>query len=135
MDNTTKIFIMVSIAWIFSEVLKIIIDSIRNKNFNIKKCFRYGGMPSSHSAFVTSLAFSIFLIEGFTTAFLLSLAIWILILRDLMVIRGAIRSNSDSIRKISKGKYNTRSLTHTLLQISVGIFLGLIIPLVVLFFL
>ena len=52
-------------AWMLAQVAKAIIYAIVNKNFDIKRLFGDGGMPSSHSATVTSLAVITGLVKGF----------------------------------------------------------------------
>jgi len=128
MDSVTKIFLMVAISWLGSELLKILIDTIQERRFSISRCFRYGGMPSSHSTFVTSLAWSILITEGFTINFLFALAIMIIVIRDLVVIRGSIAKNTEVLRKISRGRFIGMDINHTSYQIGIGMLIGMMIP-------
>lgn len=43
-------------SWTVAQVLKVIINAIINKEFSIERLFGDGGMPSGHSATVTSMA-------------------------------------------------------------------------------
>lgn len=43
-------------SWCVAQVLKVIIHSAVNRSFDIRRLFGDGGMPSGHSATVTSLA-------------------------------------------------------------------------------
>lgn len=43
-------------SWFIAQILKVIIYAIINKKFSIERMFGDGGMPSGHSATVTSLA-------------------------------------------------------------------------------
>ena len=43
-------------SWLFAQVLKAIIHAVINKKFDITRLFGDGGMPSGHSATVSSLA-------------------------------------------------------------------------------
>ncbi|MCB9358927.1 divergent PAP2 family protein [Candidatus Woesearchaeota archaeon] len=135
LSSEMKIFILVASSWILAEILKVMTYFVRTRELDIKVALRYGGMPSSHSAFVTGLAVSIYLIEGFSTSFLLGLAIWILVLRDLMVIRGNIDNNTKNIQVLSKNKIKGVMLSHTIKEISVGIAIGILIPLIINYFL
>ena len=45
-----------AISWMIAQVLKTIINAIVNKKFSIDRLVGDGGMPSGHSATVTSLA-------------------------------------------------------------------------------
>lgn len=133
MQAVTKIFIIVLITWLTAEVLKIIWDLIVHKRFRADYLLHYGGMPSSHSTFVTSMVLSVGLIDGFTTSFLLALAIWMLVMRDLIVIRGHIDTNAENIKKISKNKINIDRISHNLLQVTAGTILGVILPIILYF--
>ncbi len=133
MQAVTKIFIIVLITWLTAEVLKIIWDLIVHKRFRADYLLHYGGMPSSHSTFVTSMVLSVGLIDGFTTSFLLALAIWMLVMRDLIVIRGHIDTNAENIKRISKNKIDIDRISHNLLQVTAGTILGVILPIILYF--
>ena len=45
----------VIIAWFSVQVFKFLADAIIHRKFNFKRLVETGGMPSSHSAVVTSL--------------------------------------------------------------------------------
>lgn len=130
MNPVLKIFIIVTATLIISELIKACIDRIKHKKFNeigFHGFLRYGGMPSTHTASVTSLAYSIAIIDGFTISFLLSIAIATTIMRDLVTIRGQIDKNSKNIEKISKGKFKVFPLSHTYFEILAGFILGITI--------
>ena len=44
------------LLWFFIQLFKVIYDLVTTKKFNFKRILGAGGMPSSHSAIVTSLA-------------------------------------------------------------------------------
>jgi acid phosphatase family membrane protein YuiD len=52
-------------SWILAQVLKIPIDLIQSRHWNWALFFAAGGMPSSHSALVTSTAIAVGLHYGF----------------------------------------------------------------------
>ena len=54
-------------SWLVAQVLKLIIYSIVNKEFDISRLYGDGGMPSGHSATVTSLATISALYFGFAS--------------------------------------------------------------------
>ena len=61
----TNPFVLTSIsAWLVAQVLKMIINSIINKTFSLGWLFSDGGMPSGHSATVSSLAMFTLLRRG-----------------------------------------------------------------------
>lgn len=44
------------LAWFIAQALKVVTTLVKEKRFNFRRFVGAGGMPSSHSAFVTSLA-------------------------------------------------------------------------------
>ena len=61
----TNPFLVTSISsWILAQIIKLIINTIVNKEFKIKWLFSDGGMPSGHSATVSALAFFSLLTYG-----------------------------------------------------------------------
>jgi acid phosphatase family membrane protein YuiD len=76
------ILVSVLFAWLVNQLAKVFITK-RKKTF-----FECGGMPSSHSAFVSALCTSVGLLEGFGSAiFLITLAFSVLVAHDAVQIR------------------------------------------------
>ena len=64
-DLITNPFLITGVSsWVIAQVLKMIIHCIVNKKFDIHRLFGDGGMPSGHSATVTSVAIISALIYG-----------------------------------------------------------------------
>ena len=129
MEAPIKILLIVFITWLASDILKTMFDTVKNKKFRLRMLLAYGGMPSSHTTFVTSLAISIYLIEGITTAFLISCAFFIIVVRDLITLRNRIDMNSKNISKLLKKKPRPELLSHNFMEIIVGFVLGIVLPL------
>lgn len=56
-DMITNPFLMTALSsWLIAQVLKAIINAMIQKKFSLERLFGDGGMPSGHSATVTSLA-------------------------------------------------------------------------------
>ena len=49
-------FIVPLVSWFIAQVLKVIINAVINKKLDWERLFGDGGMPSGHSATVSSLA-------------------------------------------------------------------------------
>ena len=60
-----KYLIIPFAVWFFIQLFKLIYDLVTTKQFNFKRILGAGGMPSSHSAVVTSLATMIGINQGF----------------------------------------------------------------------
>ncbi len=54
-------------GWVSASVIKMFIAAAKTRKFDFTYMVRTGGMPSSHSATVTGIAFSIGYTEGFGT--------------------------------------------------------------------
>src|SRR5438309_1792811 len=54
LDN--RILLTALCGWLFAQIMKLCIDLVRTRRINLRYLASAGGMPSSHSAFVTSLA-------------------------------------------------------------------------------
>lgn len=130
------------VAVIISQfILKPIISAIRGK-FSIKDLLSYGGMPSSHSALVSSLATTIGIKNGFgSPEFALGLFFALIVIIDAIGLRGFMSKQGNAINKLIKDlpdeleyKYDVMNerIAHTLFQAMVGIIIGIIIPIIIL---
>jgi len=64
-----EILLVSGCSWVIAQLLKAIINLIVNKRFSVERLFGDGGMPSGHSATVTSLAVMVGLSDyGFASA-------------------------------------------------------------------
>lgn len=65
-DALTNPFLLTSLSsWAIAQVAKVIINAIINKKLDWERLFGDGGMPSGHSATVSSLALITGLVQGF----------------------------------------------------------------------
>ena len=58
------VLITAVLAWILAQSAKTITWALKEKQLNFRRLVEPGGMPSAHSAFVTSLATGIGILEG-----------------------------------------------------------------------
>jgi uncharacterized protein len=104
---------------------------------------RYGGMPSAHTAFITSLATMIGLTDSFTsTTFALAAAMTILVLDDALRMRiflgrygAALRLLIKHVPKAEQARYPylEERLGHKPLEVIVGAILGITLTIVTLY--
>lgn len=96
------IIIPLAVALI-TQMLKLIIDGIPN-NLNWQHLLNdYGGMPSSHTSFVASLATVIGLSQGFASAsFAISLVLMVVVMRDAVGFRREIGRNAVFTNMLAK---------------------------------
>ena len=132
-----KILLAVLLAGFGTQLIKLIIYLFRHKSLSWHDLVVTGGMPSSHSAFVVALATAVYLEEGTTTAFAISLVLALLVLRDSFGVRRTVGNEGKAIEKLFrmhklKSGFHY-SLGHTPLQVIVGSVLGFLIALGVYF--
>lgn len=125
------------VVWFGIQSFKVIWDLVATKKFNFKRILGAGGMPSSHSAVVMSLATMIGKTEGFgTPIFALSLIFAIVVMYDAAGIRRAAGKQASLLNKI----INTPGLStlqvqeklvevlgHTPTQVLVGALIGILV--------
>ncbi len=76
------------LGWSIAQLLKVPLEFLHSHRWNWSLLFRAGGMPSSHSALVTSIAHAIGLYYGFgTPLFALSVAVAMVVIYDATGIR------------------------------------------------
>ena len=132
-----KIALAVLVGGFGAQLLKLLIFFFRHKSLSWHDLVVTGGMPSSHSAFVVSLATIIYLEEGTSTAFVISLVLAFIVLRDAFGVRRTVGMEGKQIEKLLKlhklkSKFHY-SMGHTPLQVAVGAVMGLISSIVIFF--
>ena len=83
-----RILITALAAWLLSQLSKSVIFWIINRKFDPKRLFGDGGMPSSHTAIVTSVAVATGLQCGWESPlFALSAVLAVIVMHDAMGVR------------------------------------------------
>ncbi|MBU1036664.1 divergent PAP2 family protein [Patescibacteria group bacterium] len=135
-----KVLILPILISLLVHSFKLLID-LAKKRFSWSKAVGYGGIPSSHAALVASVSTSIYLLQGFSIPFALSLILASIILKDAIGLRGYLTTHAKILNKLIKDlpdeeefKYPVleERIGHTWLQLLVGVILG--IALTLLFF-
>jgi uncharacterized protein len=124
-------------AWILAQALKIPVDLLQNRHWNWALFFAAGGMPSSHSALVTSTAMAVGLHYGFDNPiFGVATAIAMIVVYDATGIRRQAGMQAQKINvlveELLKGhpiseEHLREVLGHTPLEAMGGVLLGLLI--------
>ncbi len=114
------------VAVIVSQVLKLATDGIKG-NLDFKRVFEtYGGMPSSHAAFISSLAAVIAFESGITSPlFAVVFVFGTLVLRDALGLRLIISRQNATLNRLSGEKKLPERIYHTPLEIIAGLALGI----------
>ena len=138
LDILTNPFLITGVSsWIIAQILKTIISSIINKHFDIRRIYGDGGMPSGHSAIVTSLAVMSGLTFGFKSfQFAIAAIFAIIVCHDAMGVRRETGKQTLLIKELVKSFeiLSTEKLPevklkefvgHTPVQVGTGILLGI----------
>ena len=135
---TNKFFITAVVSWTVAQVLKVFIHAFITKSWDFSRLFGDGGMPSGHSATVSSLATISALTYGFGSfEFAISGILAIIVCHDAMGVRLEAGKHAkllnilvDSFEKFSKNELPEVVLKefvgHTPLQVITGIILGIL---------
>ena len=135
-------YIIVPIAtWFSIQLFKLIYDLVTTKQFNFKRIMGAGGMPSSHSAVVTSLATMIGKNEGIDSSiFALAVIFAFIVMYDAAGVRRAAGKQAKLLNKIVQTPGLTKvevseklveALGHTPFQVIVGAIIGFIVGIIV----
>ena len=126
------------ISWFTAQVLKVILVLITSKKLDFSRFVGSGGMPSSHSSFVVSLAVSVGITQGFDSAvFAVCSCLALVVMYDAAGVRRSAGQQAKILNRIAaeweKGDFsNTEKklkelLGHTPIEVVAGAILGIII--------
>ena len=132
-----KYVIVPFFTWFAIQSFKVIWEFITTKKFNIKRFLGAGGMPSSHSALITSIAVMIGKEAGFGSyQFALAMIFALIVMYDAAGIRRAAGNQATVLNKLIstpglkgidvQGKLK-EALGHTPNQVFVGAIIGIIV--------
>lgn len=129
-------------AWLISQVMKAVINIIMDRKFSFERLFGDGGMPSGHSATVTSLMIMVGYTSGFgSPLFALSAIFAAVVMHDAMGVRRetgkhavSIKELADTVNKLfltDDDEIKTEKIKvlvgHTPLQVIMGAILGAVL--------
>jgi uncharacterized protein len=136
-----RVLICCLAAWLIAQGLKVPIDWIRTKKIHWGLLFTAGGMPSSHSAMMTAATLAIGLFHGFDNPlFGLAVGISMIVIYDATGVRRQAGMQAKKINilidEIFQGhpineKQLKEVLGHTPMEVTWGVALGLVIPILV----
>lgn len=138
---SNKVLLSAILGWVTAQVLKTIINTLLTKEFNPERLVGSGGMPSSHSATVTSLTTASAIIYGFSSfEFAVSFVLTTIVLYDAMGVRRETGRQSKLLNLMVR-TFNHEKKTlpeellreyigHTPLQVLAGSILGIIIAII-----
>ena len=136
---TNKVLIIPICSWAIAQLLKLILVLIQKKQLDLRYLVISGGMPSSHSAFVSALATSVALIEGLgSVAFGISAILALVVMYDAAGVRQSVGKQSVVLNRIIRELRLRRPIAelerdlrefigHTSFQVIAGGLLGVVV--------
>ena len=128
------------LGWFIAQLFKVITVLIRNKKFDVRRFVGSGGMPSSHSSFVMSLATFVGLQSGFDSAqFAICVVLAFVVMYDAAGVRRAAGHQAAVLNQIIEhwddapeiqNKRLKELLGHTPYEVLVGAILGIVLAIV-----
>lgn len=123
----TYLFLIPLIVLLLSEVAKVLITRMKKGHWE-ERLFRPGGMPSSHSAFVTSLLIVVGRKTGiesvaFTIAFVFAAIVWY----DAMSARRELGEQAEILNRLQHWKHLPERLGHSFVEVLGGILFGVVV--------
>jgi acid phosphatase family membrane protein YuiD len=114
------------IAWLIAGCLKFIVNSLKARKLAFG-LIGYGGLPSNHSAIVTSTATLIALNEGINhPAFGVAVTLAFIIMLDASSLRREVGKHAAKINQLSRTEPTLRErMGHTPFEILAGIVVGI----------
>ena len=119
------------LAWAIAQILKTILSFVKNDKLDLSRFYGSGGMPSSHSALVMSLTFSLGKYNGFESPFFaISIVLSMVVMYDAAGVRRAAGKQAALLNilvhreGITPQEQLKELLGHTPLEVIAGAILG-----------
>ena len=126
------------IAWFLAQLIKVVLVLVKDRKIDFGRFVGSGGMPSSHSAIVTSLSTAVCITEGYkSSAFAISVVLALVVMYDAAGVRRAAGQQAKILNKIvaewNKSTYSENEkklkelLGHTPKEVFAGALLGIVV--------
>ncbi len=124
-------------AWFIAQLIKVLIDLVAFHRLDLKRLTGAGGMPSSHTALATALAFSVGKAAGWDSViFAVAGVVAGIVMYDAAGVRRAAGKQAEAINQIIGDVYRGKQISqdrlkeligHTPFEVLVGALLGVFI--------
>ncbi len=125
------------VAWFVAQFIKLVIEVVKEKRIDATLLYSSGGMPSSHSSFVTSLMTSVGFTRGFDSLeFAICFVLASVVMYDATGVRRAAGKQAEVINKflenikdhgVTFDKKLKELIGHTPVQVLAGSILGIVV--------
>ncbi len=124
---STYVFILPLLVLLLAEATKVLIEMIHDRTWH-EKLFQPGGMPSTHSAFVTSLVMIVARRDGMeSTAFAIAFVFACVMWYDAMSSRKAIGDQAKILNRLQHWEHFKERLGHSFAEVAAGIGFGALV--------
>lgn len=113
-------------AWVIAGGLKFLVNSIKSKRLAFHQ-IGYGGMPSSHSAIVCSVASIVAFREGIeSSSFVVAIALAFIVMMDAMDLRRKIGQHAERLNQLAPDLPKLRErVGHSPVEVLAGVLTGI----------
>lgn len=125
-----NVFLSVFVAVLLIQILKFLLMRKKNEDPELSDMWVDGGVISAHSGAVSALTMAVYLSEGFSNLFFVSLIFAGIVLRDAFGVRKLARENAKILNKKFKLKKEIRE-GHSMLEVIRGVVLGVVVAVVI----
>ncbi len=116
-----QVFQVAFMSWFLAQFGKVVVTLVMDKKLNLYRMIGSGGMPSSHSGFVTGLTTAVGLTSGFDTPiFAVSLVLALVVMYDASGVRRAVGMQAMLLNRIIEDLYENKPIDHERLKELVG---------------
>lgn len=123
--------ITAALVQVLCQIFKTVFYSVRDKKFDLTYLTTTGGVPSSHSAFVTALTVSVGIRSGFVTdLFAVSAVFSIIVIYDALRLRNAVEEQAKLLNRLVKKHFPEEKtelremIGHSFVEIVLGVVIG-----------
>ncbi len=135
-----RVLIIAVVGWFTAQSFKVVTVLASKKKFDFKYFVSAGGMPSSHAAFVMSMAVAVGLEAGWdSTLFGLALAFALIVMYDASGVRQAAGKQAEVLNIIVEDMFKSHKIAekrlkellgHTPFEVFAGGLLGIVVALI-----
>ncbi len=137
---TNRVLLCAVLSWFIAQALKVVIHALVEKHWNWRRLVGSGGMPSSHTSFVVSLALMVGMTEGFGSAiFATCFTLAAIVMYDATGVRRETGKQGQVINEILRNVFidgqpisddNLKELVgHKPIEVAAGALIGIIVAL------
>lgn len=134
-----KALVIPAIVVVLTQILKVVSNLVKEQKIDFSKLLTDGGMPSSHSATVCSLATIVALESSVaSTQFAIALILAVIVMHDASGVRYAAGKHAEILNlviekdeNLKENKKLTELLGHTKLEVIAGAITGIILSVII----